>query len=145
MQTNLEDGQVSLFAQDTWSGKMSPEHSVPTKDSTLQQSLKRSSVSKTQKLPVCLCLRKDGLILDASTMFWDAGQLLGQYTMRSIGAYPREEREYRLSQILEDSPHPTYCLSARACQGILTRAARRGKALPEPLRIALEQTVAESQ
>lgn len=145
MQTNLEEGQVSLFDQDTWSGRTFREHSRQIEDLTSQQSSKKSSVSKNQKLPVCLCLRKDGLLPDASTMYWDSGQLLGQYTMRSIGAYPREEREYRLSQILEDSPHPTYCLSARACQGILTRAARRGKALPEPLRIALEQTVAESQ
>lgn len=30
-----------------------------------------------------------------------------------------------------------YFLSARACQGILTRASRRGKALPDLLKTAL--------
>jgi DNA (cytosine-5)-methyltransferase 1 len=42
-----------------------------------------------------------------------------------------------LSQILEDNPHPKYYLSARACKGILERAKRRGKALPEVLEKAL--------
>ena len=42
-----------------------------------------------------------------------------------------------MSQILEDRPHPKYCLSARACQGILRRAEHRGKVLPEMLRTAL--------
>jgi hypothetical protein len=42
-----------------------------------------------------------------------------------------------LSQILEDCPHPKYSLSAKACQGILNRANRRGKELPKELEIAL--------
>ena len=50
--------------------------------------------------------------------------------------------ESRLSQILEDSPHPKYSLSVKACQGILRRAEKRGKALPEMLKAALEQTIA---
>ena len=66
------------------------------------------------------------------------GALLGEYTMHSFGEFPREENVSRLSQILEDSPPPKYCLSAKACQGILNRAAKRGKELPEILREALE-------
>jgi len=42
-----------------------------------------------------------------------------------------------LSWILEDNVPQKYYLSARACQGILTRASRRGKPLPEVLRQAL--------
>ena len=44
----------------------------------------------------------------------------------------------RLSDILERDPDPKYRLSAKACQGILNRAQRRGKALPEQLKAALE-------
>ena len=66
------------------------------------------------------------------------GALLGVYTMRSFGECPNVEKESLLSQILEDHPHPKYSLSARACQGILNRAKKRGKVLPEMLRIALE-------
>ncbi len=67
------------------------------------------------------------------------GALLGEYTMRSFGECPREENASALSQILEDSAHPKYYLSAKACQGILNRANRRGKDLPEQLEKALVQ------
>lgn len=43
-----------------------------------------------------------------------------------------------LSDILEDNPDPKYSLSAKACSGILNRAEKRGKELPQPLRLALE-------
>jgi hypothetical protein len=38
---------------------------------------------------------------------------------------------------LEENPHPKYFLSAKACQGILRRAAKRGKELPPMLKEAL--------
>ncbi len=47
----------------------------------------------------------------------------------------------RLTDVLEKDVDPKYFLSAKACQGILTRANRRGKALPEELRVALEAQV----
>ena len=72
-------------------------------------------------------------------MRWEDGALLGDFTMLSFGESPSEERESHLSQILEDSPHPKYSLSAKACQGILNRAKRRGKALPPMLEAALIQ------
>ena len=79
--------------------------------------------------------RGGGLLLDVS---WETGGLLlGVYTMHSFGECPNVERESRLSQILEDSPHPKYCLSAKACQGILRRAEKRGKELPPLLRETL--------
>ena len=65
--------------------------------------------------------------------------------MRSFGEFPREERESHLSQILEENPHPKYCLSAKACQGILNRANRRGKKLPEILEKALINQLTHSK
>ena len=50
---------------------------------------------------------------------------------------PKEESVSLLSQILEVNVPQRYFLSARACQGILTRASRRGKALPDLLKTAL--------
>ena len=64
--------------------------------------------------------------------------MLGEYSTHSFGESPRDGVESRLSQILEDNPHQKYYLSAKACQGILNRAARRGKDLPEALRKTLE-------
>ena len=66
------------------------------------------------------------------------GQLLGEYTMHSFGEFPKEENASLLSQILVEEAHPKYSLSAKACQGILNRANRRGKKLPEILQKALE-------
>lgn len=72
------------------------------------------------------------------TATWtDDGAWLGEYTTRNTGESPNAAVESRLSQILEATPHTKYCLSARACQGILNRAARRGKGLPEMLKAAL--------
>lgn len=70
-------------------------------------------------------------------MKWDDGALLGEYTTRSFGECPSEENVSRLSQILEDCVPRKYYLSERACQGILNRARRRGKKLPEELEKAL--------
>ena len=129
--------QVSLFAPDTWSGKTSREHLAPTRAKISRQSSKKRSVSSARKPPLCLRLKKDGLNLDASTMTWEDGALLGEYTMHSFGECPSEENASLLSQILEDSPHPKYFLSEKACLGILTRAKRRGKELPPELKAAL--------
>jgi hypothetical protein len=50
---------------------------------------------------------------------WETdGLSLGEYTTRSFGECPSVAVESRLSQILEDNPHPKYFLSAKACQGI---------------------------
>lgn len=50
-----------------------------------------------------------------------------------------------LSQVLETTPvHQRYFLSAKACEGILRRAAKRGKELPEALRLALQAVVEAS-
>lgn len=50
---------------------------------------------------------------------------------------PSKVVETHLSDILEENPDPKYNLSPKACQGILTRASRRGKKLPEMLEQAL--------
>ena len=58
---------------------------------------------------------------------------------------PSECIPSHLSDILEKSPNPKYNLSAKACQGILNRASRRGKQLPPMLKDALEQMIALEQ
>ncbi len=133
--TVYEDGQVSLFVQDSWSGKTCPEHSLPTEEKTSGRSSRKRSGSSSRKPPLFLCLKRDGPQADAS---WEPdGALLGVYSMHSFGESPRDGVESYLSQILEASPHPKYYLSAKACLGILNRAARRGKDLPEALKAAL--------
>ena len=148
--TDVMDGQVSMFDHDIWSGKMSPEPSAATEAKTSRRSLKKPSVSQSRKPPLFVCLKKDGLQADASGMSWVAGQLPGEFSMHSFGEHPislyhNGVGESHLSQILEDSPHPKYSLSAKACQGILNRANRRGKKLPEMLEKALVDQAMESK
>ena len=71
-------------------------------------------------------------------MKWgDDGAWCGELTTRNTGECPNAAVVSRLSQILEETPHPKYNLTAKACQGILRRAERRGKALPKLLKQAL--------
>lgn len=49
--------------------------------------------------------------------------------------------ESTLSQILEVEVPKKYYLSAKACEGVLRRAERRGKELPPGLKTALEQMI----
>lgn len=136
--TERADGQVTWSDLGLWSGKTCPEHSAATKGETSRQSSKRSSASQSRKPPILKCLKKDGQLGGAATMKWeDDGAWLGECMTRNTGEYPNAAVESRLSQILEATPPVKYSLSAKACQGILRRAERRGKDLPEPLKTVL--------
>ena len=68
----------------------------------------------------------------------------GESSMRGILASRSDEGAFfsspaSLAETLEVGPiHPRYSLSAKAAAGILRRAQRRGRELPERLRLALE-------
>lgn len=136
-----EEKQMTLFDQDTWSEKMSPEPSALTKAETLRQFSKKPSASLNRKPPLFLSLRKDGPQADAS---WETdGALRGEFSTLSFGEHPislfhNGDGESRLWQILEEEPHPKYYLSGKACRGILTRAERRQKEIPALLKATLE-------
>lgn len=59
----------------------------------------------------------------------------------NISEWPSDESVSLLSQTLEVNAPEKYFLSARACQGILTRASRRGKKLPDLLQTALLEMI----
>lgn len=136
--TERADGQVTWSDLGLWSGKTCPEHSAATKGETSRQSSKRSSASQSRKPPILKCLKKDGQLGGATTMKWeDDGAWLGECMTRNTGESPNAAAVSRLSQILEETPQEKYSLSAKACQGILRRAERRGKDLPETLKAVL--------
>ena len=121
--------------QDTWSGRTCQERSAVTRARTSRQSSKKSSASQT-KNPMYLSLRREnGRQPDAS---WATiSPSLGECLMPNTGECPKEESVSTLLQILEETPHQKYYLSEKACLGILRRAEKRGKELPEILRLAL--------
>lgn len=136
--TERTDGQVTWSDLGIWSGKTCPEHSAATKGETSRQSSKRSSASQSRKPPILKCLKKAGQLGGATTMKWeDDGAWLGECMTRNTGESPNAAVESRLSQILEVTPQEKYSLSAKACQGILRRAERRGKDLPDLLKTVL--------
>ena len=133
--TYIAEGQMSLFDQDIWFGKTCLAHSVQTAERTSAPSSKKLR-GWSPKMPLFLDL-KNGRTQDAS---WEMdGASLGVLTTHNTSESPNVAVESRLSQILEDRPHPKYCLSAKACRGILTRASRLDKEIPLTLKAALEQ------
>ncbi len=76
--------------------------------------------------PSSECWSKSGM--GSPTEFW----------MLNISEFPSDGVASSLSDILEDGEVPQqFYLSARACQGILRRAEKRGKELPWALQSAL--------
>lgn len=138
MQTYFEGEQASLFAPDTFAGRMSQAASA--------QARRTGRISGLSWRKLLDYIAPDYQFLDLSA---DAGNLLGQYewTMRSAlhggcwlrnsGPSPRDAIESFLSQILQERPPKKYYLTTAACLGILRRAEERGKPLPKALDTAL--------
>lgn len=61
----------------------------------------------------------------------------GLYWTANTSEWRSDGAACSLSDILEANPDPKYYLSPKACSGILRRAERRGKTLPEALEEAL--------
>lgn len=145
------DGQV------TWSdlgfsfGRTLSEHSAAIEEKTSQPCWKKLRVSQNQDFLYLDCrTSKNGQKQEPLTVM--GGLSRGELTTLRTGEKPSETavqemlsvwgphsvaEESRLSQILEVNPLPKYNLTAKACQGILRRAERRGKDLPERLKAVL--------
>ena len=126
----MENIQLSLF------GRMYPELFQVTTERILEPCLKKSQTPIFQYLQVA----------NGQPQEWLEGERLtplGESLMLNIGEYPSVENESTLSEILEDNVPEKYYLSPKACLGILRRAKNKGRKLPDNLRIALEQKVAE--
>lgn len=80
--------------------------------------------------------------VDGQARVWllDPGErLLGEFSMLNISECPNDAVVSSLSQVLEtDSIPQRFFLSNVACTGILRRADRRGKSLPQSLQEALQ-------
>ena len=138
MQTYFEGEQASLFAPDTFAGRMFQAASA--------QARRTGRISGLSWRKLLDYIAPDYQFLDLSS---DAGNLLGQYEwtirsalhggcwLRNTGPSPRDAIESFLSQILQAHPPKKYYLTTAACLGILRRAKERGKPLPKALDTAL--------
>ena len=90
--------------------------------------------------PVSCRATEDGILAPSSGGWRSSGTggPIGSWTL-SFSESPREGVECLLSDVLETSDVPErFFLSPKACAGILRRARRRKKTLPQQLRDALE-------
>ena len=138
MQTYFEGEQASLFAPDTFAGRMFQAASA--------QARRTGRISGLSWRKLLDYIAPDYQFLDLSA---GAGNLLGQYEwtirsalhggcwLRNSGPSPRDAIESFLSQILQAHPPKKYYLTTAACLGILRRAEERGKPLPKALDTAL--------
>lgn len=130
----MEHIQLSLF------GKTCQEPFQATGATIFDASFRRSQKLTMRGGIQFLDLRKGGGI--TQERFWQTdGAWRGDCSTLNTGECPSVARESTLSQILEVNVPEKYYLSARACDGILRRAERRGKDLPAMLKAALEQQI----
>ena len=166
--TEALDGQVSLFDLGIWSGKMCPERSAVTSrtdSGILEPCWKKLYASQNRDFLFLDCrTSRSGQNREGSSA--TDGALLGEHTTPNTGVCRSEDGASawwltltdtpqgisslnvseepnllvytKLSQILEENPDPKYNLTPKACAGILRRAERRGKKLPEALKTVLE-------
>lgn len=138
MQIYSVDGQITMFAPESWSGRMSPEPSPAErrKARTSASSSKRSAALKAIPYMFLDLTPGHGNLLGEP--YWEMiSPWRGDALMLNTGVSPRDARESSLWQILEEQVPQKYYLSPKACLGILRRAWERGKELPPQLKTAL--------
>ncbi len=137
MQTYFEGDQVSMFDPGLQRGKTSPARSPPTKARTSGVSWKKRSELVYRAYMFLKVIPGVGNILGQP--YWELlAPFVGECSTLNTGVSPRAARGSSLWRILEPHPHRRYFLSRKACLGILRRARKRGKVLPDTLREALE-------
>ena len=166
--TEALDGQVSLFDLGIWSGKMCQAHSAATSrtDSEISEPCWKKLYASQNRGFLFLDCRTSRSGRKPEECSATDGASHGERTTHNTGEFPSadgvsawwsiltdplqgisslnvsEEPKIpvptKLSQILEERPDPKYNLTPKACAGILRRAERRGKKLPEVLKTVLE-------
>lgn len=140
MQRNAEAEQLSLFGPDTEYGRTSLELS-PADETPSPEKRGRERTSKSSSSPSSKLKNHTFMLLDLRP---GAGNMLGpcwEYDpvwLGSLGTLntsecPSDVVVSFLWQILQAIVPSRYCLSNKACRGILRRSKERGKPLPEDL------------
>ena len=123
--------------QNTQSGKMFSGLSVQIKDKTSSKSSRNLQRPKFLFLDLTRTEKSFGQMPEWSEQTTE--RFPTEHLIVSIGESPNVVKESFLSSVLESNVPAKYFLSSRACLGILRRAEKRGKKLPEVLEMALRQ------
>lgn len=136
MQKNSGDGQLSLFARDFSAGRTCLGHTAARKEKISSKSSSRSLKLKNHTFMLLSLQPGAGNMLGPCWEYDPAW--LGPPGTLNTSECPSDVVESSLSQILLDSVPSKYYLSEKSCRGILKRADKRGKKLPEKLELALK-------
>lgn len=100
---------------------------------------RKANTSSSKTSLVYYQVTKDEILESLSERWPTSGILLaGECLMLNTSEFPSDGAvSSSLADVLEDSALPKYYLSQKACEGILRRASKRGKQLPEALANAL--------
>lgn len=134
------DGQISMFDLDLASGKtcpaLSPADGTPKQEKSGQAKTSGSSSSRFSKLKNHTFMLLD-LRPGAGNMlgpYWEYDPVWpGSFGTLNTSECPSDVVVSFLWQILQAIVPSRYCLSNKACRGILRRSEERGKPLPEDL------------
>ena len=131
--------QQQINILDSLYGKTSQEPSVQTKAKTSLPSSKPSAPSARKTLMFLDQRTGFGNLLGA---YWETTSALpGGFSTLNTAEYPNVVKESTLSQILQLDAPEKYSLSPTACAGIIRRAEKRGKELPDMLKDALMEVI----
>ena len=134
------DGQISMFDLDLVSGRtcpaLSPADETPKQEKSGQAKTSGSSSSRFSKLKNHTFMLLD-LRPGAGNMlgpYWEYDPVWpGSFGTLNTSECPSDVVVSFLWQILQAIVPSRYCLSNKACRGILRRSEERGKPLPEDL------------
>ena len=134
------DGQISMFDLDLVSGRtcpaLSPAGETPKQEKSGQAKTSGSSSSRFSKLKNHTFMLLD-LRPGAGNMlgpYWEYDPVWpGSFGTLNTSECPSDVVVSFLWQILQAIVPSRYCLSNKACRGILRRSEERGKPLPEDL------------
>ena len=134
------DGQISMFDLDLVSGRtcpaLSPADETPKQEKSGQAKTSGSSSSRFSKLKNHTFMLLD-LRPGAGNMlgpYWEYDPVWpGSFGTLNTSECPSDVVVSFLWQILQAIVPSRYCLSNKACRGILRRSKERGKPLPEDL------------
>lgn len=140
------EGQMTIFeyVQELQFGKTCQEPCLQDnpKEQTSDVCLKNWQELKTPKFQFLNL--KNGCQVDVSNFLIQLSH--GEPTTLNFGESPKHVEESHLSWILETNPNPKYNLSPIACQGILRRAKKSNKKLPELLeKVLIQQSVSKNE
>ena len=146
-QTSLSADRLAKPSRSPESAKASWMSEASSCSNTSELFEKLNPLTASGKTSPVSCRRtEDGHLLPSKGNWKTAGmRSRGECWTRNLPEWPSDAAVSFLSDVLIQDAPQRYSLSPIACAGIIRRAERRGRSLPEPLGTALAKQAALNQ